>query len=145
MKQSDITERIIELSREIAKYWRMEIYEGCWIYDEVEERLVLFGKDTQLILNGKLLTYSLLIKSDTTKELAQVTSGKFFPIPSISDALGKLRELDWCIEMTYICEPKIELNYVKGGERFKQIKAEGNTLHETLLSALLKMMKGEGK
>jgi len=31
MKQSDITKKVIELSKKIAEHWRMEIYVGGWI------------------------------------------------------------------------------------------------------------------
>ena len=136
MKQSDITPKIIELSKQIAEYWKMEIYEGCWVN--------ISRDDTQkIVLATKVNCLGFYWRSPDMNDFRFFACPEDFPIPSISDALEKLRELDWCIEMTYICEPKIELNYVKGGERFKQIKAEGNTLHEALLSALLEVLKND--
>jgi len=67
MKQSDITPEAIRLSKEIAKYWRMEIYEGCWFWDaEV----------------GYLFMVHEVFDSTWVDDE--------YPIPSISDCLEKL-------------------------------------------------------
>ena len=123
MKESQITPRVIKLSKEIAGHWRMEAYEGCWLFYVQNQQLTLAQISTQA----------------DVKELG------FIPIPSISDCLEKLRELKWCIEISWIMEPRVRLDYVQPKEESKTIKTTGDTLHEALLSALLEVLRKEKK
>lgn len=80
MRKSDITPKIIELARKIAEHERMDVYEGCWVcvykywrvHPENKELEVFLVKDTLVWWNKE----------------------SFFPIPTISDALRKLGELN---------------------------------------------------
>lgn len=117
MKRSDITPKIIELSKEIAKYWKMEIYEGCWIYVAHEMFLIKIPS---------------IIKE---------RNWNFIPIPSIADCLRKLRKLE---QEGTIQKGKTKhdeatnplLDYILGMTSLTE-------LHEVLLFALLEVLKKE--
>ena len=120
MKESDITPKVIELAKEIVKYWRMEIYEGCWI-----TRAEASGHETTLITARKL---------DEIEHYgfgAYINVG-FFPVPSISDCLEKLRELGWHTDYQPI--PSYLATTLIGQKNIQE-------LHEYLLYVLLKVLK----
>ena len=139
MKESDITPKIIEKSKELAEYWRMELAYGSWV-------AVHFSKLglAPLLFDGE---WSSGVPSDSlyhekTMELFQ--KDKWFPIPSISDCLEKLMEL----RLRYIFHAweldEILVSLIddeKGDVTVDQMKA--TTLHEALLSALLEVVSHE--
>ena len=87
MQEKDITTPIIDKCKELAKHWRMEIYEGCWVHlEEWEEKIFLVTE-----VNGEDIEVSGFHWISTRGFF----SGEDFPIPSISDCLEKLRELGW--------------------------------------------------
>jgi len=124
MKKQDITPKIINLAKRIAKYWRMEIYEGCWLFDVQNQRLTLAQISSQA----------------DAKELG------FIPIPSISDCLKKLREL----ELRYIFHKynlrKVSVSIIDNKARTILFQSRKNfpILHEALLNALLNVLKKGG-
>jgi len=129
MKRENITPKIIELAREIAEYWRMEIYVGCWILDGGMIKLV-FLKRGQFI-------YVIV-----GEEKRMTVSGNVIPIPSISDCLEKLREL----KLRYIFHAweldEILVSLISDEDStviIDQLKSDN--LYEALLSALLEVLK----
>ena len=140
MKQSDITPEVIRLSKEIAKHWRMDIYKGCWVYedwDKIDEQT-----DVGLVqwADGEMF-YTTGSKMDNKKD--GVT-----PIPSISDCLEKLRELGWYVEtmhnrlfFTNTQDHRWDVEIaMEEGKFFNDTVTQGKTLHEALLSALLEVV-----
>ena len=134
MKEQNIIPRVEELAGEIAKYWRMPIYKGCWIK---------IGGKIQLVSNcnnNYFYTGCNYVKNQWTNR-----KGSGIPIPSISDCLEKLREL----KLRYIFHAW-ELDDIlvsliddeKGDVIVDQMKA--TALHESLLSAVLAVLE-EGK
>ena len=131
MNQQQITDEVKRLAKEIAKYWRMEIYKGCW---------VKIGGKIQLVSNcnnNYFYTGCNYVKNQWTNR-----KGSGIPIPSISDCLEKLREL----KLRYIFHAwgldKILVSLIddeKGCVIVDQVEAP--TLHEALLSALLEVVK----
>jgi hypothetical protein len=124
MKKSDITQPVIDKCKQIAEYWRMEIYEGCW-YVDID-----------------------LVRLWQLKEIPSFPS-EVFSIPSISDCLEKLREGRWIAFHVYwgIFAKKfvVEIqHYPPTGTTSMIIKKHQHTsesLHEALLSALLEVLK----
>lgn len=113
MRESDITPEVIELAKEIAEIWRMEIYVGCWIIHKDGGIPHLVSTGVQFYENEHQIS-----------------------IPSISDCLEKLRELD--------IEPDISIDangntYLKYDDPLKMYLYD--SCHEALLSALLEVLK----
>lgn len=130
MKESDITPKVIELAKEIVKYWRMEIYEGCWI-----TRAEASGHETTLITARKL---------DEIEHYgfgAYINVG-FFPVPSISDCLEKLRELQYYVQWNDNLDFYEVFIWKNLDDVPKSIKCKWK-LHEALLAALLEVLKEE--
>ena len=112
MKESDITQPVIDKCKQISEHWRMEIYVGCWI-------ICSYLKMDVVVLHHGVSIYK----------------GELIPIPSISDCLEKLRELRALSAF--------------GGGATKAITAflmgqiTITKLHESLLSALLEVLKND--
>jgi len=134
MKEQEITPKVIELAKEIARHWRMEIYEGCWI-----------------VWNDNVI--NLVTDEHTLKFLLRTESRilHYVPIPSISDCLEKLRELgyesmnlqrrpfrsSWMINIWDKESHNLEVDTIK------RWRNKGETLHEVLFSVLLEALKEE--
>ena len=150
MKESDITERIKELAREIAKYWRMEIYVGTWVcYVDVN--------------GGRIIDIAVSVvpdEKDSDGVAFWVNNGYsndemdgYFGIPSIEDCLEKLRGLGAIFRLSYqkdLMKKNMEItDYFDGEHTVKEIFFRGywflNNPHEALLSALLEVVKGESQ
>jgi len=143
VKESDITPKIIEKSKELAEYWRMELAYGSWV-------AVHFSKLglAPLLFDGE---WSSGVPSDSlyhekTMELFQ--KDKWFPIPSISDCLEKLRELSISIHLSDTARVNIEdVEYFNGSYVVRGIKFRKywflNNPHEALLSALLEVLNAK--
>ena len=128
MKQSNISPKIIELSKKISKYFRMEIYEGCWVWDE-------YG-DPQI----KLLT------QDEMAYLRTWSNEKYwFPIPSISDVLKKLDDLGfmWNFQRTDKGDYQFHIYPLPTWvvPRYRKNYFETKDKHETVLLALLEVLR----
>ena len=92
MNKKHIMPEIIELSKELANYWRMPIYEGCWVcVIQVKKGGEKFNRK---LIDGK----TFWIDKDTRQlycwSLGKIHENDYFPIPSISDCISKLIELD---------------------------------------------------
>jgi hypothetical protein len=138
MKESEITPEIIQLSKEVAEYWRMEIEPGHWVYLECPDT------DTVLWLVGATDIFKereLELESHGTRECAYIMPEEATLIPSISDCLEKLEGLFGIIQ--------IAINYPKKGGAVIVFDDDcegmhgffGDTLHEALLSTLLEILK----
>ena len=123
MNKKHITPEIIKLSKEIAKYWRMEIYEGCWVLQGGLVKLVYqkLGQFTRVIIEC---------------EKRDVLEGNLIPIPSISDCLEKLSGITTSIEKELL---GLVTNLWRG------YHTNIIEFHETLLSALLEVLKNGEK
>jgi len=145
MKQSDVSQPIIDKCKELAKYWRMKIYEGCWVMVRGDEdweithpvnddgfTLILF--DTHWSLVAGALYHD---------ELPNAYR-EYFLIPSISDCLEKLYNQHFRV---YISGP--HYNYPENNNEWYSVEvidmedSEDTltticvpSLHEALLSAL---------
>ena len=135
MRKADITTPIIEKCEQLAKHWRMEIYEGCWVEVTIGRKTVChtvgyIGEDALYRVNTGLALFHV------------ARADELLPIPSISDCLEKLRELNWYPEMAWITEPRVRIDYLCSGKSSQVIQIkQGDTLHEALLSALLEAVK----
>ncbi len=128
MKKPDITQPVIDKCKQIAEYWRMEIYEGSWIL-EAWHGMALVKWSPYLVSDISLMPHR---------------KNERIPIPSISDCLEKLRELNdihftidsdargWAVAIVHPFHPKFNAEIHD---------FEGDTLHEALLSALLAVLK----
>ena len=136
MKKQSITKEVIRLARKIAEYWRMEIYEGCWVLrrGEVPDNPVLVDKEIINLLN------------DVGYGDEDITI-----IPSISDCEQKLVELGYEF-MNLMRRPFKDPWMVKvwdaeshdlDADTIKRWDNKGETLHEALLSTLLEVLKNE--
>ena len=134
MKESDITQPVIEKCKEIAKHWRMEIYVGCWIcLIQIKRGKKKFNPE---LVDGKIFW----IDKDTRQlywgSFGEIHKKEYIPIPSISDCLEKLRELE--------VEPDISIDangstYLQYDDPLKMYLYD--SCHEALLSALLEVVK----
>jgi len=137
MKKQSITKEVIRLARKIAEYWRMEIYEGCWVY---------IRKKLRIIRNVYLdLGYYFTGRDE------QWTIKSGLPIPTISDCEQKLVELGYEF-MNLMRRPFKDPWMVKvwdaeshdlDADTIKRWDNKGETLHEALLSTLLEVLKNE--
>lgn len=129
MKRSDITPEIIRLSKEIAKYWRMEIYEGCWVRVANKTRMVI-GVQDEFYYTQDSFNWG----------HPQWTIKAGFPIPSISDCLEKLMELGIdSYEWVALKNGRWE---VFTYENDVCVHRKASSFHEALLSALLEVLRG---
>lgn len=142
MNPSSISPKIIELSKEIAKCWKMEMYEGCWIYDDKNDELFMtVGKymiDKRIEYDNKFQKPNHITFGDPSSKMRDC-----IPIPSISDALEKLRELGWDIKIKHYQINSEWQVLVYLSNIIKSKDAYAPTEHEALLSALLEVLKGE--
>jgi len=138
MKKQDITPEIINLAKRIAEYWKMEIYEGCWIQNN-------YGKPClELVTKTHLKSY--LIESVTPEK-------HWFPIPSISDVLLKLDELNMIIYNLGQLEQGVDYRYLSDiwivvirkryRDKSSEVEIKAPSLHEALLTALLGVLEKE--
>ena len=138
MKESDITQPVIEKCKEIAKHWRMEIYEGCW---------VLHGGLVKLVF----LKRGQFIYIITGEEKLMVVDGDVTPIPSISDCLRKLDSVGMIVYNSGQWEQGIDHHDLpdvwmlvirkRYGNKSSEIEIKSKSLHEALLSALLEAVE----
>ena len=110
MKESDITPEVIKLSKEITRFWMMVSYEGGWVYYPALKKLMLYKT-----YQGRVETW--------------------FPIPSISDCLEKLREKYKLLPQNW----KDDLD--EGFYNVLNYYISISKFHEWLLSALLEVLK----
>jgi len=121
MRKEDITNKIRELAREMAKYWRMEIYQYDLFYNTFMKKL------------QRNLDY----EKFEPKSWA-------IPIPSILDCLEKLKEFpEDNIRLFYDVEPPLWVIFMDEYNP-KQLMEESQSLHEALLSMLLELLR-EGR
>ena len=122
MRKEEITDKLIELSRKIAKYWRMNIYEGCWyLYQDINgEHPILCN-----IIHGNQSHYRAFMEYCV-------------PIPTISDALRKLGELEGD---SFAIVKDADGWYFEWGPRPNAYTENHNTLYEALLTALLQVLE----
>lgn len=118
MKESDITQPVIDKCKQIAKLWGMEIYEGCWC--------ILRWQEPFLIVDELLAQWA--------DEQGAI------PIPSISDCLEKLGERQKFMPDYYNKKDfdrsllNIFKYYIKGELTVEKV-------HCWLLTALLEVLK----
>ena len=118
MRKEEITQEIIEKAKELAEYWRMEIYEGCWVYDKLDNVL-------DLVFGGRKYWFDRgFLKTET-----------FIPIPSISDCLEKLREL----------KPKspVRMKVSIAVLEYLMNKTTFAKFYKTTISAILEVLKND--
>ena len=130
MKESDITPEVIAKAKEIAEIWRMEIYEGCW---------VLHGGLVKLVYQKLGQFISVIIGH----QKGEFLSGDLIPIPSILDCLKKLDNSPPEIGIHYSGEKyRVNISFDVWGfsEYPRSVSTTSNTLHQALLSALLKVL-----
>ena len=130
MNKKHITPKAIELSKEIAEYWRMEIYKGCWVcVIQVKKGGEKFNRK---LIDGK--TY--WIDKDTQQlywgSFGKIHENDYFPIPSISDVLKKLSGITTSIEKELL---RLVTNLWRG------YHTNIIEFHKALLSALLEVLK----
>ena len=129
MKQSDITPKIIDLSKRIAEKWRMEIYEGCWGILPNDNKLFLITEKIKGIShNGFRAIYPILPSFGKTTLMAS----DHIPIPSIEDVLSRLVQLEGATAK-YILAKRCDdvlLGHITVTE-----------FHEALLEALLAVLE----
>ena len=135
MNQQQITDEVKRLAKEIAKYWRMEIYKGCW---------VKIGGKIQLVSNcnnNYFYTGCNYVKNQWTNR-----KGSGIPIPDIGDCLEKLRELGgWWNIIVDINSGKEVFEWGNKKQGLGSIPYKDDSdFYFLLLSALLAVLK-EGK
>ncbi|GAG13768.1 unnamed protein product [marine sediment metagenome] len=149
MKQLNITLKVIELAKEIAEKWRMEIYEGCW-YQYTSLGPLDDKEETCLLLHSDREPTSVQKQLDAPKN--DIFRGSYIPIPSISDCERKFTQLGWTIYRTIQHEQAIDHHELgdmwqvvvrrRWDENKKDwIEMMASTHHEALLSALLEVLK----
>ena len=133
MKEQNITLKIKELAREIAEYWRMPIYEGCWAH--------LPDKWNKRDFENLVLVQNKESVRNIKREMRRKESyHHWIPIPDIGDCLEKLRERQGFMPEYYKKKDfnrslmNIFKNYIEG-----QFTVE--EAHYWLLSALLAVLK----
>ncbi len=130
MRESDITQPLLDKCKQIAEHWRMEIYHGCWAG---------WNSDDGLDLVATKLGVALLNK---TKKLS------WFPIPSVSDCESRLEEagLMFKSERQFpSMKHEVYLEWIPtwNSPQLSTNRFVGSTLHLALLSALLKVLKND--
>ena len=135
MNKKHITPEIIELSKKIAEYWRMEIYKGCWVINKKG----VYG----VVILSQGDAVAVHAEADYVRYEEWNLKKKVTPIPSISDCLEKLRERPGFMSGYYKKKDfdnsllNIFKNYIKGRFIVEEV-------HYWLLSALLRVLeKGE--
>jgi hypothetical protein len=132
MRQSEITPKIVEISKKIAEKWRMEIYEGCWIYDDANDELFMtvgqYMIDKKIEYDGKFQKPNHITFSDPSSIMR-----KCIPIPSLSDALDAIYDRS-CPFGTFITLEKRFNDWTHGIITTQE-------LHEAVLEALLEVLK----
>jgi len=129
MKEQDITPKVIELARKITKHWRMEIYEGCWVFLRWPTPF--------------------LVRDEHSVEWAIEQNA--IPIPSISDCLEKLLELGYesmnlqrrPLQFPWMTDIWDKESHDLEADTIKRWRNKDETLHEVLFSVLLKALKEE--
>ncbi len=140
MEESQITPEVIKLSKQIVEHWRIEIYGGCWLTKDSKSAL-----KTLALVTGtdKWRIYFYELNWGNTSNHKNKMD-EWFPIPSISDCLEKLRERSEFMPDYYNKKHfdrsllNIFKNYIKGEFTVEKV-------HYWLLSALLEVLKSAGK
>jgi len=142
MKKQDITPKIINLAKRIAKYWRMEIYRGCWIKIGGEAQLITSTCDDYFFTGCNCF------KNRWTNR-----KGSGVPVPSISDVLLKLDELNMIIYNLGQWEQGIDHRDLSDAwivvirkryrDKSSEVEIKAPSLHEALLAALLEVLEKE--
>jgi len=142
MKEQNITLKIKELAREIAEYWRMPIYEGCWAH--------LPDKWNKRDFENLVLVQNKESVRNIKREMRRKESyHHWIPIPDIGDCEQKLVELGyesmnltrrafqnpWAIKVWDYESHDLDTDTIKASEK------TGKSLHEIALSALLAALK----
>lgn len=155
MKESDITPEIIAKAKEIAEHWRMEIYEGCYFAVESSKKDDWEGIDAKIftppeiymtknIGGGRYYGYASpengcgSVFSEDPHDYC--LPDKWFPIPSISDCLEKLREFAEENIQIFIDASLIWFVTINAFSKKSKV-TESKNLHEALLTALLSVLK----
>lgn len=144
MKQSDITPKVIELSKEIAKHCQFPVGKGSWILpDKGFHWVEPLDKDKPHLVVGKTSPPNSYLDLEKYKghNSLPYTVGYFIPIPSISNVLEKLRELKKQINIQVYDDGYILNDPKKSPQEILSI----SHFHEALLSALLEASKGESE
>lgn len=147
MKESDITDEVIRLSKEIAKYWRMNPDKGSFVRivtDEGEDRTHLVECAAY---DKKEINDCFWLENGTDIEINDRWV-IWFPIPSISDCLEKLRELVSGTHVVFVEYPKegdCSVTFYCPDADMDEYIYLAKTPHEALLSALLEVLKEREK
>ena len=137
MRKSDVSQPVIDKCRELAEHWRMGIYEGCWVARAISGDLS--GTREYKIYQVTWLLHKGFQVINTTHGLEDMPI-EYYPIPSISDVLSKLKEMK-ILDIELIQEGDFWTVWFFSDEEHPKGKT-CNTLHEALLSALLEILKG---
>jgi len=135
MNQKQITDEVKRLAKEIAKLWRMELYEGCWVQVAIEsdahqDRLLMFNPE-KMFIDGKMLRFSNGYYYD-----------EWFPIPDIGDCERKLLRLGFTYRTDRLLSCVVIQLYDPEDEGKPYGKEmQGVNTHEALLSTLLEVLK----
>ena len=125
MKQSDITPKIIDLSKRIAEHWRMEIYEGCWY-----------------VLKNSSILGCWFSWGD------RAYTDEIVLIPSIEDVLEKLDDLGfmWNFQRTDKGDYQFHIYPLPTWvvPKYRKNYFETKDKHETVLLALLEVLRKTG-
>ena len=135
MKQSNITPKIIELSKQIAEHWRMKFYIGCWIEDDMKNLALIEKIERDISTAGY---------RDSNRWFS-VDNPDITPIPSIEDCLERLREQGLYIRLIVAIEGKVSVGKIGQQPFFETEVIWENEIHEALLTALLEVLKGESQ
>jgi hypothetical protein len=133
MKAGGITPKIIDLSMEIAEKWRMEIYKGCWILRKFHRFSMNRQGETIEETWKPILIFDKQYERDTD-----------IPIPSLSDALEKIRQLvpgELLVDLQIPHTGKHALCLYALEEDHAEKVNLGNTSYEAVLTALLEVLK----
>ena len=67
--------------------------------------------------------------------------GKNVLLPSLHDCLEWLRGRRWVVELYWICEPEVVVNYLKSDKVLNRYRIEAPTPLEALLKAMVAIIK----
>ena len=133
MEESDITQPVIDKCKQITEYWRMEIYEGCWVISQRKE----WKNVSDIEMKADITDDSIVLIDNVSKvQIPSLT----IPIPSISDCLEKLRELNYKYGIEY--DHDGHWIHIHGGkEEWYSANFDHQDAHIALLSALLEVLR----
>lgn len=130
----NFTKEEISLCKQVAKKHKKEIKRGNWILDEHGEVRLIERIQGEILSAGG---------NDSIRFVSHYNPD-VTPLWTISDCLEFLRERKWCIEFSYICEPRVVISYVQPKKESKRFQLEGDTALEVYLKAVLAVLE-EGK